>query len=131
VTVYRVEGPGNERLELTVGRLSSAQLSIGGGTNQLYLNFGDRSRAVDFLGKRYSQGHTDDVIKRFDVDQSYLDRLRIASVPQSQSRQSPGRPVRVDEDAARDQFAFKAELFAELVDQAIVAELFKEELGAE
>ncbi len=89
MTVYRVEGPGNERLELTVGRLSSAQLSIGGGTNQLYLNFGDRSRAVDFLGKRYSQG----TLTTLSRDSTSTSRISTVYASRACRRASPAKAL--------------------------------------
>ena len=84
VPVYRVEGPGNARIHLD----DAGNVDISG-NSMLYLNFGDRSRADEFLAIRHSQGHTDDVIKAFDMDATYVDSLFERAVPQQGARGAP------------------------------------------
>lgn len=86
VTVYRVEGAANARLSIG----SSGEVSIGG-DSMLYLNFGDRARALEYLAQKQAQpGMADAAIKSFEVPQSYADSLFARSVPQ---RGGAGAPV--------------------------------------
>jgi hypothetical protein len=104
VPVYRVEGPGNTRLLID----EAGDVAVTG-QRQLYLTFGDRARADGFLALRHSQGHVDDVIKAFDVPQSYARSVRRRSVPQDRSR---GAPVqRVDPTKTDSSFGLKSPEF--------------------
>ena len=105
--VYRVEGAGNARLDISPG----GDVAIKG-DNMLFLNFGDKARAEEFLTKRHEQGFDDTVIKSFDVPTSYVDSLRSSAVPESMA--STGRPIVVDVNKASDQFGLRSHHFPEL-----------------
>ncbi|MFC5268522.1 DNRLRE domain-containing protein [Kribbella qitaiheensis] len=86
VTVYRVEGVANTRLSIgTAGDVSIH------GDSMLYLNFGDRARALEYLAQKQAQpGMADAVLKSFEVPQSYADSLFARAVPQ---RGGAGAPI--------------------------------------
>ena len=73
----------------------------------LFLNFGSRERAVEFLEKRLGQGFSDTVIKPFKVPARVLDKLRNVAVPQSLGRQFPNRPKVVAPTKAINQFGLE------------------------
>ncbi len=70
VSVCRVEGPGNERV--IIGPNGEVDIK---GDNTLFLNFGDRARAEEFLALRLGQGYEGATIKSFRVYGSYYDDL--------------------------------------------------------
>jgi filamentous hemagglutinin len=94
-TVFRVEGPGNARLDVTPG--GNMQIS---GDNTLFLNFGDEARAQEFLAQRLSQGFDGTVIKSFDVATSYVNDLYSRAVPESMARGSSVFQVDVTKTAS-------------------------------
>ena len=112
--VYRVEGPGNARLDFSPSGNVTAK-----GDNMLFLNFGDEARAHQFLTQRVGQGHVDDVIKSFDVPTPFVDSVRAASVPQDLGRLYPSAPQLVDTTKAVDQYGLPACWIGNL-NQAIV-----------
>ncbi len=101
--MYRVEGPGNARLDISPSGNVATK-----GDNTLFLNFGDEARAQQFSARRLDQGFEGTVIKSFDVPTSYVDDLRLASVPESAARTPPNAPFRVDTAQAADQFGLRA-----------------------
>ncbi|MGE3540692.1 MAG: RHS repeat-associated core domain-containing protein [Candidatus Tectimicrobiota bacterium] len=113
VRVFRVEGPGNTRL--LIDENGNVEIPIVltqrgyGPERSLFLNFGDESRAQEFLAQRLAQGHTDDVIKSFEVAKTFLEELRRIAVPQRLKKQFPSRPEIADPSKARDQFGLTAE----------------------
>jgi hypothetical protein len=79
-TVYRVEGTLNTRINISeTGHVSLAQNKLS--DNVLYVNFGDKSRAIDFLEKQIASGWDGAVMKTFKVRCEYLQKLNTA-VPQ-------------------------------------------------
>ena len=92
---------------LRLGIDAAGNVSIKG-TNSLFLNFGQESRAQQFLDLRLSQGFDRTQIKTFQVPTSYVDELRGAAVPESMARQFPGSPIAVDVNRAPDQFGLRA-----------------------
>jgi RHS repeat-associated protein len=108
--VYRVEGPGNARLDISF----SGDVAVKG-DNALFLNFGDEARAQQFLATRQEQGYADTVIKSFQVPKSYVNGLRASAVPESMARQFPDSPFAVDGSKATDQFGLRAGNFDELL----------------
>lgn len=102
-TAYRVEGPGNARLN--IGPEGNVAVK---GDNTLFLNFGDEARAQSFASRRLSQGYDGTQIKSFDVPTSYVDELRASSVPENMARRFPDRPFSVDVNRAADQFGLRA-----------------------
>ena len=107
--MYRVEGPGNERLDVS----PSGDVAIKG-DGMLFLNFGDEARAQSYLVRRIEQGRDGTVIKTFEVPTSYVDDLRDSAVPESMARQFPDRPLVVDTTKAADQFGLRANHFEEI-----------------
>ncbi|WP_267283897.1 LamG-like jellyroll fold domain-containing protein [Amycolatopsis thermoflava] len=108
-TVYRVEGPGNARLD--IGPDGSVEIK---GNQMLFLNFGDERRAREFLRKRQRQGFMDTEIKTFKVPTSYVDRLRSEAVPEGMRRQFPLNPLVVDINQGFDQFGLRPRHFDDL-----------------
>ena len=105
VTVFRVEGAGNERIVLGGnGGVDIPEVLVRSGEERnLFLNFGDEARAQEFLQQRLAQ-FSDSAIKAFDVPKSFLDDLRMTAVPQAIRGQFPNRPVIADPTKANDQF---------------------------
>ena len=58
------------------------------GEGSLFLNFGDKARADEFLAKRLEQGFSETVLKEFDVAKSYFDDLASRAVPESMAKGS-------------------------------------------
>jgi len=112
VTVYRVEGAGNTRV--MIGEEGQVAI-VGNDKRMLFMNFGDKARAQEFLAKRLAQGH-DDAIKSFKVERDFYAELREEAVPMAQSRSFPGRPIIVDETRAADQYGLRPEQIEALRD---------------
>ena len=108
--VFRVEGPGNARLDISL----AGDVAIKG-RSALFLNFGDAARAQEFLDTRLRQGFEGTVIKSFQVLSSYVDALRGSAVPESFARQFPNSPFAVDVNQAADQFGLRAANFLDLL----------------
>lgn len=102
-TAYRVEGPGNARLN--IGPEGNVAVK---GDSTLFVNFGDEARAQSFLDRRLAQGYDGTQIKSFEVPNSYVDHLRASSVPENMARRFPDRPFSVDVNQAADQFGLRA-----------------------
>ncbi|NTY88836.1 hypothetical protein FCH33_18855 [Serratia fonticola] len=116
VTVYRVEGAPNTRI--LIG--DNGQVSITGSTT-LYLNFGDKARALEFFEKRGTQNMDGATIKTFEVPHSVLDDLRNTAVKESVARlpENKGKPVIADPTKAKDQYGIRPEKQKELQDKII------------
>ena len=116
VTVYRVEGTPNTRVMIG----DNGQVSITGNTT-LYLNFGDKARALEFFEKRGSQNMDGAAIKTFEVPHSVLDDLRNTAVKESVARlpENKGKPVIADPTKAKDQYGIRPEKLEELKDKII------------
>ncbi|MCA6962735.1 hemagglutinin repeat-containing protein [Pectobacterium odoriferum] len=116
VTVYRVEGTPNTRL--LIGE--NGQVTITGSTT-LYLNFGDKARALEFFEKRSIQNMDNTSIKTFEVPNSVLDDLRKTAVKESVARlpENKGKPVIADPTKAKDQYGIRPEKLKELQDKII------------
>jgi RHS repeat-associated protein len=112
--VFRVEGPGNARLDIS----PAGDVGIKG-ENALFLNFGDEARAQEFLATRLEQGFEGTTIKSFQVFSDYVDALRASAVPESLARQFPDSPVVVDVNQAADQFGLRAANFEDLLNNII------------
>jgi hypothetical protein len=85
----------------------------------LFLNFGDKARAEQFLATRLQQGMPSAQMKSFEVPQSFLNDLRASAVPESMAKQFPGRPLLVDPTKAADQFGLRPDQI-EALRQAII-----------
>lgn len=78
--VFRVEGPGNARLDIS----PAGDVAIKS-DNTLFLNFGDQTRAQESLATRLSQGFEGTSVKSFQVPSSYVNELRGTAVPESRA----------------------------------------------
>jgi hypothetical protein len=102
VTVFRVEGRANQRLMTGAGGQSTVE-----GNQTLFLNFGDESRAMQFLGQRLEQGMTDAAVKSFKVPKSFADEIAESAVPERLGRSFPNSPIIVDQTKAANQFGLR------------------------
>jgi hypothetical protein len=102
VTVYRVEGLPNTRL--VIGDHGQVMVL---GDRTLFLNFGDKARALEFLAKRVQQNMPGAAVKSFEVPQSFLTDLRNAAVTRAEVRDHPESPILVDVTKAKDQFGLR------------------------
>ena len=114
ITVYRVEGAPNSRL--VIGNDGSVAIT---GDQTLFLNFGSRDRAEEFLALRISQNMTDPSIRSFQVTESFFNDIRESAVPESLARQNPGKPILVDPSRAANQFGLRPEQFDSLINSII------------
>lgn len=105
--MYRVEGPGNARLDIN----AAGDVSIKGDST-LFLNFGDEARAQDFLAQRLAQGFEGTTIRSFEVPTSYFDDLVSRSVPESMAR--TGSVFQVDTTKTAGSFGLRSSEFARL-----------------
>ena len=102
VTVYRVEGLPNTRL--VVGDTGQVMVL---GDQTLFLNFGDKARALEFLAKRVKQNMPGAALKSFEVPQSFLTDLRNAAVSEEEVGAHPESPISLDVTKAKDQFGLR------------------------
>jgi RHS repeat-associated protein len=111
VAVFRVEGPGNERIVVSKsgGVGIPVQLNRKGQEKQLHLNFGQEARAEEFLEKTIRRGHTENAVKEFEVPEEFLFDVRERSVPEQLRKQYPNRPQIDDPNQAEDQFGLPKE----------------------
>ncbi len=72
---------------------------------ELFINIEQQKRADGFLKRRVKQNKPAS-IKEFQVEQSYVDKLRKEAVLESDVSDFPGRPVKVDLPT-KDQFGLK------------------------
>ncbi|MFD7159442.1 DUF6531 domain-containing protein [Kribbella sp. NPDC059898] len=112
VTVYRIEGAGNRRL--LIGDTGDVSIQ---GQGMLFLNFGDKERALSYYQRRHSQGYGDSQMKAFEVPRSYVDSLRRAAVSERAAKANPRAPLSVDRSKAGDQFGLRSCHFPELLEQ--------------
>ena len=103
VRVFRVEGLPNARLLID----EMGQVVIMDKGKTLWLNFGNRARAEEFLAQRMAQSQNEWVIKSFSVPQKVLDDLRKAAVLESEVKLKPNAPIIGDPTKAPDQFGLR------------------------
>lgn len=101
--VFRVEGPGNTRLDIS----GSGDVSIKGDA-MLFLDFGDEARAQEFLAQRLVQEKEGTVIKSFDVPTSYVDVLRARAMPESMAKQPGASVISVDTTKTASSFGLRS-----------------------
>jgi filamentous hemagglutinin len=104
-----VEGTPNIRVYIGEGGNVVLQ-----GEKTLFLNFGNKARAESFLSKRIAQGMPGVEIKSFEVQSSFLEKLRSTAIPESFAKQFPNKPIIVDITKAPDQFGLRLEQILEL-----------------
>lgn len=115
VTVYRVEGSSNARLIVGKG----GKVGIVDNDNVLFLTFGNKSRAMDFLGKRVAQGLDGAGVKQFRVSREFVDRLRFSAVPEREAAAYPNSPIQVDVRRTFDSFGLRPSQVRDLIDEII------------
>ena len=103
VTVYRVEGLVNTRI--LIGE--AGEVAVIGSDRVLFLNFGSKARAQEFLAVRIQQGMEGAQIKSFKVPKSFLEDLQAAAVDEKYASKNPGRPILVDITKAPNQFGLR------------------------
>lgn len=112
VTVYRVEGKGNQRILMSEDGTVQIPIVLSkkgrGAERNLYLNCGDESRAQVFLAQRRQQ-FDDNEIKAFDVDADFVDALKAEAVAEADRAQHPDKPVVADPTKANNQFGLGAD----------------------
>lgn len=114
VTVFRVEGLQNTRLAIAENGTIAIQ-----GEQTLFLNFGSRQRAEEFLLQRLNQGMDSTQIKSFQVDRSFFESIKKEAVPENLARQFPDRPIVVDTSKAANQFGLRPAQFRDLIDSIL------------
>ena len=102
-TVYRVECLPNTRILIN----ESGQVFVQGDDQMLFLNFGDKARAEEFLAKQLQDEWPGAQMKSFEVPKSFLNDLRKCSVPQKMGKRYPNAPQIVDPTKAPDQFGLR------------------------
>lgn len=85
----------------------------------LFLNFGDKKRAADFLAKRQAQGMDGATLKEFSVSKDFVQSLRQSAVPEAMAKTNPGKPLLVDTTKTLDSFGLRAEHLQKLVENII------------
>jgi hypothetical protein len=110
VRVYRVEGTPNTRVFIG----ENGEVAIVDAYKTLYLNFGDRARAEQYLAQKLNPNQKlgplpGAEVKSFEVPKSFVDELRSSAVPEALAKQNPGKPIIVDVTKAPDQFGLRPE----------------------
>lgn len=87
----------------------------------LYLNFGDKARAEEFLAKRVEQQMDGATIKSFEVPKSVLDEIQASAIPERVARlpENQGKPIIADPTKAADQYGIRPQWLKELQDKII------------
>src|SRR5207249_1215694 len=70
IRVYRVEGLPNARIIISEGGVVVVE-----GEQMLFLNFGSRARAEEFLARRLAQAMPGATVRSFEVPRSFLNDL--------------------------------------------------------
>jgi hypothetical protein len=110
VRAFRVEGTPNSRFAVD----DFGNVSLTGGDQTIWLNFGQESRAADFLTRRIDQGLPGANLKSFDVDKTFVEMLRKEAVPEGRAKFSPTKPIQ-SADPFPDQFGVRPEQFNDLM----------------
>jgi RHS repeat-associated protein len=111
VSVFRVQGgvlPNASKIRFLLDEAGNFSIQ---GSDVLFVNVGQRTRALEFLARRGDQAF----LVELQVNSSFIERLRSIAVGQNVGRQFPGRPQVVDATRAADQFGIPAGMFDELL----------------
>ncbi|PRJ67579.1 hemagglutinin repeat-containing protein [Haemophilus influenzae] len=112
VTIYRVEGTPNQRLIIN----DTGDVFITGDTT-LYLNFGSKKRAIEYLQQKIDQNLTNAEIKSFVIPREYRKQIQDLAVAEKDIRvKDPDRvrPVIADPTKAKHQYGLRASQIEEL-----------------
>ncbi len=105
-SLYRVQGGGSKMRFV----ISPNEISIVG-SDMLFVNIGQETRAMTFLAKRGE----DAVLLKIKIDPKFVEKIRSDAVNQNVGRLFPGRPQIVDANKAPDQYGIPKEYFSELL----------------
>ena len=86
------------------------EVSIKNKSKVLWLNFGNRACAEEFLAQRIAQGMPGAQIKSFEVPKAFLVDLRASAVTEAELHANPAlrnRPILADTTKAPDQFGLR------------------------
>ena len=111
MTVFRVEGTPNARF--SIDDLGNVALEPGNKT--IWLNFGQKGRAMSYLDRKVAEGLPDAHLKSFEVDAGLLDEIRATAVPENLARRNPGAPI-ISRDPFPDQYGLRPEQFQRLME---------------
>ena len=98
VTVYRVEGPGNTRVHVD----ANGGVTIPDKNRMLHVSFNEPGHAQYFLNKTHARGHTDNVIKSFEVPEDVVKDIQSKAVKQSDAKKFPGAPQIDDPNVSKE-----------------------------
>ncbi|EQA02711.1 VENN motif pre-toxin domain-containing protein [Glaesserella parasuis] len=118
VTVYRVEGIPNQRLIIN----NAGDVFIIG-NKTLYLNFGSKKRALEYLQQKIEKGLPNAELKSFIVPREYREVLKGIAVPEKDIRTldpSRVRPVIADPTKAKYQYGLREGQIEELKSKIIL-----------
>ncbi|MDO8617299.1 MAG: hypothetical protein Q7N87_00160 [Candidatus Uhrbacteria bacterium] len=109
VTVYRVEGiinavKGQTNVKLAIDQNGMVKVLVK--EKDLFLNFGDKERALTFFQRKLHQGMEELRLKSFNVSEKFLEEVRGFAVTEAQHPLFPDKPFIVDATKAADQFGF-------------------------
>ncbi|MCE1182633.1 MAG: hypothetical protein LWW81_10075 [Rhodocyclales bacterium] len=76
----------------------------------VWVNFGQGGRATQYLETKIGQGLPGAELKSFEVDASFLERVRADAVAEKFARQNPGKPI-ISRDPYPDQFGIPKTYF--------------------
>ena len=76
----------------------------------VWVNFGQEGRATQYLQTKIEKGLPGAELKSFEVDSTFLERVRADAVPEQFARQNPGRPI-ISRDPYPDQFGIPSTYF--------------------
>ena len=123
VRVYRVEGTPNTRV--LIGE--NGEVAIVDPNKTLYLNFGDKARAEQYLAQKLNPNQKlgplpGAEVKSFEVPKSFVDELRASAVTEAELAANPalkGRPLVSDPTKTPDSFGLRPAQIEELKKQII------------
>ncbi len=119
ITVFRVEGAPNTRLLLSQGGIVDVVEKVNGEYRTLWLNFGDKERALDFFHQKVSGGLENPAIKSFEVRKTFLEDLKKIAVQERDARLYPNSPIIGEQGAISNQLGLRKDQFGRLSDEII------------
>lgn len=111
MTVFRVEGLPNTRILID----AHGNISILDKGKALWLNFGQKDRALAYLAQKLEKGLPGAELKSFQVPKSFLEKMRGIAVPEELAKVFPNSPVIGDATKAIDQLGLRPDQIEELL----------------
>src|SRR5262249_41956140 len=108
ITVYRVESATSAHPRVTIGLFGIVAIT-GNDQNVLWLNFGQRARAIEYARRRALESKKDMMIKSFDVPVSFFEIIKSAAVDEREARKKEyrHRPIESRDPPRGTQFGLK------------------------